>query len=162
MCKQVIIIQGVTDNRNYRVYVWKQMNTSRESSVGLPRGFHLSWVFKDEEELGRQRWTCQCSELPKVTGSGLAADDERQFWEGEPHFKVQQVVINPGGLVSRGASKNLCRASHRPTEPTVVTFPLARKSGRWFKWAVRVEGCFYSRWRTRKGLKGRLTGPNWF
>lgn len=63
-------------------------------------------------------------------GSGLAADDERQFWEGDPHFKGQQVVVNPGCLVSQGASKNLCRASHRPTEPIVITFPLARKRGR--------------------------------
>lgn len=65
-----------------------------------------------------------------MIGSGLAADDERQFWEGDPHFKGQQVVINPGCLVSRGASKNLCRASRRPTEPIVITFALARKSGR--------------------------------
>lgn len=82
---------------------------------------------------GRDESRCQCPELPKVVKNGLAVGDERpciQFWEGEPCLKVQQVVNKPGCLVESPEQplRTSAGASHRPTEPIVLIFPLARKS----------------------------------
>lgn len=104
---------------------------------------------------GRGESTCQSPSYRQWWGVGWLPMMRGLTWGGEPHLEGEQVVFNPGCLLQSPEEplRISTGASHRPREPAVLTVPLARKC-RWFKWAVRLEGYFYSQWRMRKSFKG--------